>query len=299
MYQLIAYNIIHYFRYTEDKLYLLVDEAYYQIAKSIKKIAEETEIRIFRANSQEDFGQVFDLPSGAVVFLLAEPESYSKYKVFQYLDFSKGEPQIPGMVSRVLIFPVESICRIFGGNISENIMQKQRLLSTMKSNQKYRITTALGTDLIFESRYWIPLDFEVCTAPMEETVNGVIVVDGALFFKKIENTLTFVIKNGKIQSIAASSKQGEELVNEYKNMTTQVMTNAPNTQLAEIGIGFCNGAEINDCFMEAEVVINTCHFCFGNNICYGGKNESDFHGASILIKEPVFTCIERGSYGGT
>jgi hypothetical protein len=40
--------------------------------------------------------------------------------------------------------------------------------------------------------------------------------------------------------------------------------------------------------MESEMVFGTCHFCFGNNDCYGGKNKSDFHGASVLIKEPHF-----------
>ena len=44
----------------------------------------------------------------------------------------------------------------------------------MKVNQKYKITTEQGTNLIFESRSWIPLDFEVCTAPQEKSVNGII-----------------------------------------------------------------------------------------------------------------------------
>ena len=74
-------------------------------------------------------------------------------------------------------------------------------------------------------------------------------------------------------------------------MTARDMQNPVNMQLAEIGIGFCNGAMISDCFMEAETIVNTCHFCFGNNICHGGKNESEFHGASILIRNPIFEQI--------
>ncbi len=292
MYHSVADNIIRYFGYEEDKFYLLVDEAYAEIAQSIKWIHKDTEIRVFQADAPGHIKQVLDVPSGAVVLLLAEPVNYVKYKLFQYLDFSEGEPQIPGIQSRVLIFPVESICRIISGDISKNLAQKERLLATMKRNQKYRVTTAQGTDLVFESRNWIPLDFEVCTAPVEASVNGVIVVDGALFFRKIEDILTFIIKEGKIQSITASSEQGKALVNEYKNMTAQVFINPVNLQLAEVGIGFCSGAKLSDCFMEAEVVLDTCHFCFGNNICYGGENESEFHGASILIKAPVFTCID-------
>lgn len=64
-----------------------------------------------------------------------------------------------------------------------------------------------------------------------------------------------------------------------------------NRQLAEIGIGFCNDAFISDSFMETETVVNTCLFCFGNNICYGGSNESEFHGAPVLIRNPVFEQV--------
>lgn len=51
-----------------------------------------------------------------------------------------------------------------------------------------------------------------------------------------------------------------------------------------IGIVFFSAATISDCFMEAEAAINTCHFRFGNNVCYGGKNASEFHGNSVLIR---------------
>ncbi|MBR3824341.1 MAG: hypothetical protein IKJ39_03990 [Lachnospiraceae bacterium] len=54
---------------------------------------------------------------------------------------------------------------------------------------------------------------------------------------------------------------------------------------------FFSAATISDCFMEAEAAINTCHFCFGNNVCYGGKNASEFHGNSVLIRNPKFVEI--------
>lgn len=270
----------------------MVDEAFTPIAQRIIQHHAETEIRLVQSYEHQNVEELFDLPLSAVVLLLAEPETYVKYKLFQYLDFSEGEPQIANTISRILIFPKESICRIFSGEIDKNFIEKERLLADMKVSQKYRITSSQGTDLVFESRSWIPLDFEICTAPKEKSVNGTIVVDGALFFKKIEDTISFVIKEGKIQSITANSPNGEVLVIEYNNMTAKAMENAVNMQLAEIGIGFCDGAIISDCFMEAETVLNTCHFCFGNNICYGGENESEFHGASVLIKNPVFTCIE-------
>lgn len=295
MYHSIADNIIRYFGYEVDKFYLLVDEAYAEIAQSIKQIHKGTEIRVFHTDEPEHIKQVLDVPSGAVVLLLAEPVNYVKYKLFQYLDFSEGEPQIPGTESRVLIFPVESICRIFLGDINNNMAEKERLLATMKEKQKYRITTAKGTDLVFEARRWIPLDFEVCTAPVEHTINGTIVVDGAVFFRKNDyekgEKIILKIEKGKVKSIVACDDNGNQLLAEYLKMISDSVENPQNKQLAEIGIGFCHGATISDCFMEAETAINTCHFCFGNNICYGGENFSEFHGNSVLVKEPVFTCV--------
>ena len=292
MYNTIALNIIKYFKYKEGSLFLLVDEAYVEIAQTIKKYHEKTEIIFFQSYAPEDVRKIFMFSSSTVVLLLAEPISYIKYRLFEHLDFSNGEPVIPNTVSKVLIFPQESLCRIFSESADNIATEQEKIITHMKDNQKYRITSSSGTELIFESRKWIPLDFEVCTTPIEKTINGIIVVDGALFFKKIEEKISFFIKDGKIQSIKANSLKGELLVNEYKKMTERDMKNSVNMQLAEIGIGFCNNARISDCFMEAEAVSKTCHFCFGNNICYGGRNESEFHGASILIKNPIFTCID-------
>lgn len=291
MYKTVSRNIIERFHYDEDILYLLIDEAYSVLSQNICEQYTETKVRAFSTFDEEHIEGIFDLPPSAAVLLLAEPQSYVRYKLYQYLDFSDGEPRIPGTNSRVLIFPVESLCHMFSAPVERDFAARDKLIGDMRSGQKYRITTEQGTDLSFEARQWIPLDFEICTAPVEESVNGQIVVDGALFFKKIDDPLIFTIKNGKLTGIEAVSLAGESLIEEYRRMTERDMTDPVNTQLAEIGIGFCSEAEISDCFMEAETVIDTCHFCFGNNVCYGGRNASEFHGASVLIKNPKFEIM--------
>lgn len=291
MYHAIALNIIKYYNYNDATLLLVVDKAYGELAQAIKKYHEKTEIICFESYAPEAVSKIFKASSSLVVLLLAEPMTYVKYSLYKHLDFNNGEPEIPDRMSKVLVFPKESLCRIFSESADHIAIEQAKMGSEMKDNQKYRITSSGGTDLTFKSRKWIPLDFEVCTAPIEESINGLIVVDGALFFKKIDEKIAFVIKNGKIQSIKANSPKADLLVAEYQKMTERDMQNSVNMQLAEIGIGFCNNAIISDCFMEAEAVSKTCHFCFGNNICYGGKNESAFHGASILVKNPIFTPI--------
>lgn len=291
MHSTVASNIIKYFPYNDGALLLLVDKAYEELAQAIKEVHEKAEIVCFESYVPEDARDIFKVSSPKAVLLLAEPISYVKYRLFEHLDFSNGEPEIPDRESTVFIFPKESLYRIFSESADNIATAQEKMISKMTDNQKYRITSSSGTDLTFESRKWIPLDFEICTAPVEESVNGIIVVDGALFFKKIDENITFIIRNGRIQSIKANSPKGDLLAAEYKKMTERDMQNSVNMQLAEIGIGLCDNAIISDCFMEAEAVLHTCHFCFGNNICYGGKNESEFHGASILIKNPIFTPI--------
>lgn len=291
-YESIAVNIIRYFSLEKCKICLLVDEAFVEIGQSIKDHNKLNELIHLHSCTPQNLTTLFSNSFSEMVLLLAEPKSYGKYRLFQYLDFSKGEPQIANTASKVLIFPKESICRMFSGKIEKIRSEKEKIISNMKANQRYRITSAEGTDLVFEARTWIPLDFEICTAPKENSINGIIVVDGSLFFKRIDEKISFVIKDGKIHDIMARSSKGEEIVTEYRNMTDREMKDIRNRQLAEIGIGVCSEAIISDCFMESEAALDTCHFCFGNNTCYGGENESEFHGASILIKNPVFTCVE-------
>lgn len=291
MVQSAAWNLCRRFGYDSGALCLLVDKAYGKLAQSIQARLADVEVRCFEQWDSAHLAKIFSAPVSSKVLLLAEPAAYLQYELYRYLDFSGGEPVIPGADSRVLIFPVESQYRMFGIAPEEDLAVRGRIAAEMQSGGKYRITTALGTDLAFEARQWIPLDFEICTAPVESSVNGRIVVDGALFFRKLEEPLIFRIHNGKLSGIEAVSPAGEALVREYRSMTERDMQDPLNRQLAEIGIGFCGGAQISDCFMEAEAAVNTCHFCFGSNLCYGGSNASEFHGASVLIQEPHFERI--------
>lgn len=69
-----------------------MDEVYVEIAKSMKQILKGVEIRVFQTDVPERIQQVLNLPGGAAVLLFAEPVNYVKYRLFQYLDFSNGEP---------------------------------------------------------------------------------------------------------------------------------------------------------------------------------------------------------------
>lgn len=292
MNQSVSNTLIKKYLWNVKKLSIVCDNAYSIIVSEIQQEFSNGTCNVYNIDidpMENIFRKICN--DKDYTLILVEPCAYSKHKIYQYLDFSKGEPVITAIPSKVLVFPIESAARVFHSKYHVDDEIQLRLLHSMLPDTKYRITTRNGTDLTFISRKWISCDLEICTAPIENSINGVIVVDGALFFKKIDDLLQFYIEDGKLIQISAKSDSRNPLINEYVTMTQNDFQNPINKQLAEIGIGTNTGAVISDCFMEAEAVCDTCHFCFGNNVCYGGINESDFHGASILIKKPIFRVI--------
>lgn len=293
MNDVVAKDIILRYALSHEKLNIICDNTYSEVSKCIKNSLHTSIVAIYNISQLIDIEIMFINVKKEEYFtlLLIEPQSFTNYKVFRWLNFDSGEPVIDGISSKVLVFPIDSALRIFSGTFENDSYIKSNLLNEMHSNCNYRITTENGTRLTFTSRDWIICDFEICTAPIENTINGIIVVDGALFFKKICGILHFYIKDGKIDKIESPGDNCIDLLNEYEHMTRNDFENEYNKQLAEIGLGCSTNAMISDCFMEAEAVYNTCHFCFGNNECYGGKNKSEFHGASVLIKNPRFEIV--------
>jgi len=292
MQDVIALDLIARYFDRKSNLNIIYDHEYQSSLERVAEILVDSQVNLYElspSKTDDIFSSVVE--TGSWTFLIANPQSYLKYKLYKYFDFSKGEPIITGVQSKVLILPYDSAERMFAGYWQQDAEYRKALLDRMKENAPYSISTANGTDLTFVSRKWVECDFEICTAPVEESINGKIVADGALFFKRISEKLLFTIRNGKIDRIEVVEESGKELLTEYTKMTEQVFSEKKNLQLAEIGIGISEGAQITDCFMEAEAVKNTCHFCFGNNVYYGGQNASNFHGASVLVKAPIFKNI--------
>ena len=202
MERMLAEHLISYFHYAEKPLNLIVDGAYEALAASIASVHGNVVIANLSSQSQGNVANVLCLRENAVVLLLAEPETYLRYRLPEYLDFSLGEPRICHMKSksRVLIFPRDSLERMLSVPPREDADRKRRILTELHDDTTYRITTALGTDLCFKARKWLTLDFEICTAPVENSISGIIVVDGAVFYRRIKEKLIFEIKNGILQT---------------------------------------------------------------------------------------------------
>lgn len=292
---LVVKNMIKKYGYEGIRFTLIVDEGFEKIVPAFEEEAPLVSVKRLREWGADRLSELADIVAGQKVLLLAEPQAYGIYKLFMMLDFEHGEPEIPGCESIVLVFPVDALIAVFNVDMADDMAYRDNILERMKDGARYRLTTEAGTKLEFTARHWILLDFEVCTAPVEETVEGKLVVDGAVFFRKNDMTtgekIVVTVEHGKVTDIKAFDEQGEKLAEEYRNMIANAVKNPKNLQLAEVGIGFCKGATVSDCFMEAEIARETCHCCFGNNLCYGGKNASDFHGDSVLVMNPRFEMI--------
>lgn len=289
-------NMIEKYGYSNQPFTVVLDDGYEKLCETFETVAPKATIKKLRDYGKENIPELAKELAGQKVLLLAEPQSYGTYRLALMFDFEKGEPEIPGCESTVLIFPVDTLISVLRVDLAEDLADRDRILREMKDGGRYLLVNDAGTRLQFTARKWIPLDFEVCTAPVEETIEGELVVDGAVFFRKnnreMGERIVLTIEHGKVVEIRAHGGNGEKLLQEYKNMIASSIEDPVNLQLAEIGIGFCKGASVSDCFMEAEIARATCHCCFGNNICYGGNNSSEFHGNSVLMLNPVFELVD-------
>lgn len=188
-----------------------------------------------------------------------------------------------------------------------NIVPQAILLADRLTNaSEIRITSELGTDLranLFGRVANVapglcndtcllasPPDAEVNIAPIEESSNGVIVVDGSIphpLFGILKDHLILEVANGYIVNVKGSK------CDVYKNVYANDPENAK--ILAEIGIGLNPKAELSGTMLEDEGCYGTIHFGFGSNATIGGKNNVKFHMDHVIRKPILF--LDGVSYG--
>ena len=193
------------------------------------------------------------------------------------------------------------------------IKEKCQRLKDILANKTIRIETDLGTDIGFSLQgRKIEVDTgditkpgifgnipagEIFTAPVEDTINGKIVIDGSIGgLGKLKHPFYIELESGKIKDIQPI-REKDELVDKFKDICE---LDVPATKtVGEFGIGLNPGAKIIGTILMDEKVEGTVHFAFGDS--YGlGKSSSKFH-TDLLIKNPsIFVddkCImEKGKF---
>ena len=168
--------------------------------------------------------------------------------------------------------------------------------------KKLRVTTKLGTDIIFEMNkifddtgiYHEKGSFgnlpagEVGFAPVEGRTNGTFVVDMTLgSIGRLKDPIKFTVKDGNVVDIEGKedAKELKEKLEEFNDKTVY--------NVAEFAIGTNNKAKITGFTLEDEKVIGTVHIAIGDNTSFpGGTITAPVH-LDGIISEPTVYVDER------
>jgi aminopeptidase len=187
----------------------------------------------------------------------------------------------------------------------DKLRQRGDALKQIISGGNVRITSRLGTDVSFSmgSRKMkiddgdlskpglfgnIPAG-EIFTAPVEETVEGKIIVDGSIGgIGLVPNPFILHVKEGYITGMEPV-EVADEIFQQFSKVCEY---DAPATKtLGEFGIGLNPSARIIGDMLMDEKVAGTIHFAFGDS--YGlGKTSSKYH-TDLLVRDPTIIVGEE------
>ena len=153
-----------------------------------------------------------------------------------------------------------------------------------------RIAHGRKASIFDQPGYWgnIPCG-EAFIAPVEDSVNGELVVDASIAgIGLVDRNTTLSIERGKVVDIGGGSTA---------RRFEMLLDDPARRQVAEFGIGTNDKARITGITIEDEKVLGTCHIAFGNNRFFGGTNQVDFH-VDCVMRAPTVVIDERTIMGG-
>ena len=142
----------------------------------------------------------------------------------------------------------------------EVIAFRRWLLSRLEGAREIHVATPAGTDLRLAPRAWLswpsPVG-EVYTAPLEDSVEGLVVVDGVAYGGPVARRFSLRIEGGRIVNLADLDRTDPQ-----QRMAYDDLTRDPNaSRVAELGIGIRRTGHAD--IMEAEQARGTCHVGLG------------------------------------
>jgi leucyl aminopeptidase (aminopeptidase T) len=118
-------------------------------------------------------------------------------------------------------------------------------------------------------------------APIEGTANGRLVVDGTIAsIGRVEEPVELTIEGGHL--VAATGPEGERLLELLRGNGGEQGTN-----VAELGIGTNEKAELTGELLEDEKILGTCHVAFGASAAIGGTVQVPVHLDCVVLKPDV------------
>jgi aminopeptidase len=187
---------------------------------------------------------------------------------------------LPGITQEVAI-------RCLSADYMEIARRTEAVASALRTGSNFWVVSAKGTDLRLEraersviadtglirtpgSSGNLPAG-EAFFAPMEGTAEGEILFDGSIGdIGKLTTPVRLVVQKGIAKVITDS-----EAARKFDKLLSGVGPEA--YQIAELGVGTNDRAEIHGTILEDEKVLGTVHLALGNNIGMGGTVSVPIH----------------------
>jgi len=202
---------------------------------------------------------------------------------------------MPGITEEIFL-------RTLGINYRDEVIPLcRKMFNAVKGASEIRITSPHGTDISFTVHgrefyidsgiYDTPGSWgnlpagEVYIAPLEETANGVVIVDGSISggIGIVRNMVKLTVRQGRVIDISGDL-EARKLYDILSNMKNDDAFNFP----AELGIGCNPGAKLSGVVLEDEKILGTVHLAIGDNSTFGGKVKAGIHLDAVLLKPTLY-----------
>lgn len=276
---------------TEDLAYFIKEYggnvSVYYIPENIRPVERITEIHAVSLISADVVIYILKTEGNGID--LSKETAFRHYLLNLPLQFKGRVCMMPGFSDQM-----KDAVRIDYPHIKEKCKQLKNILV----DRTVKIESSLGTNVEFSLiGREIKIDIgditkpgtfgnipagEIFTAPVEDTINGKIVVDGSIGgLGKLKQPFCIEVVSGKIIDIQPL-KEKDEIIDKFRELCEW---DVPATKtIGEFGIGLNPKAKIIGNILMDEKVEGTIHFAFGDS--YGlGKSSSKFH-TDVLITNP-------------
>jgi leucyl aminopeptidase (aminopeptidase T) len=190
----------------------------------------------------------------------------------------------------------EMLARVMSADIAGLRRKGGAIAEALTTGREARITCANGSDLTLglgdreaiadAGDLTAPGAFgnlpcgEGFIAPIEGTAEGTLIVDGTIAaIGRLPEPVELTVEGGHL--VAASGPAGEGLLERLRAAGDE------GTNVAELGIGTNEKAELTGELLEDEKILGTCHVAFGASAAIGGTVHVPVHLDCVVLKPDV------------
>ncbi len=264
----------------------------WRVAKTLDAEAMLTEIIPRRRNGEEPPAPIAALMAASSVVLCPTSKSLTHTAARREACAHGARiATLPGITEDMMI-------RCLAADYNAIAERSRRLSVALESGNEMRVTSPAGTDirLVRGDRhakpdtgfYLNPGEYgnlpagETFFAPIEGTAQGVIVFDGAMAgVGKVKTPIRIIVRDG----LAVEITGGPE-AQKLNELIGPLGADARN--IAELGIGTNDRAQITGLILEDEKVMGTVHIALGDNMSMGGTVSVPSHLDGLIMQPTVY-----------